>query len=113
IAKEESLKLKNNKDYRTPSMILEKIADSRMELVMDKKAVGFDATDLSRVYANILKIEFNNDRVLADEFCLKKMKDWLGIKGPIERDLLFVMKNWALLLFPNIEANITAFHKKL
>lgn len=113
IAKEESLKIRNKKGYRSSSPILKKLADSRMELVMDKKAVPFDATDLSRVYAKILNIEFNNDRKYAEEIAMTKMKTWLAIKDPIDMDLQFLMKNWGLLLFPDKESTTTPFHNRL
>jgi hypothetical protein len=50
-----------------------KLADSRLELNIDKKAVQFDVTDLSGAYAAILKNKFSNQRKPAEELAAKKL----------------------------------------
>ena len=51
IAAAEAKKIRSIKGYRTPATVLKKLAESRLELILEKKAVQFDVTDLSRAYA--------------------------------------------------------------
>ena len=61
----------------------------------------FDATDLSLVYARILKDQYNNNRKLAEEHCFTKLVEWLQLKNHDEEKLQFILKNWCVLLFRN------------
>jgi len=65
---------------------------------MQKNAVQFDATDLSRVYACILKKQYNNKRNPAEVLATKKLAAMLRIKNYQEMNLLYVLKNWSILL---------------
>ena len=76
-----------------------KLAGSRSEIVLQKNAVRFDATDLSRVYASILKKQFNNNRKPVEEQSLIKLAEWLKLKNYQEEKLQFILKNWCILLF--------------
>jgi len=101
LAEAEALKIKSIKGYRSPAPVLKKLADSRLEMLLKNTAVRFDATDLSLVYARILKDQYNNNRKLAEELCFKKLADWLQLKNYHEEKLQFILKNWCILLFSN------------
>ena len=101
ISATEAKKIKSIKGYRTPENVLKKLAESRLELVLDKKAVQFDVTDLSRAYANILKKQYNNKRKPAEELALKKLAAILKIKNYQEVNIQYVLKNWSILLLNN------------
>src|SRR6186997_16338 len=77
----EAKKIKSIKGYRTPENVLKKLAESRLELTLDKKAVQFDVTDLSRAYASILKDQYNNKRKPAEELALKKLAAIFKLKN--------------------------------
>ena len=70
-------------------------------LIMHKKAFRFDATDLSRAYASILKNQYSNNRKLAEEYSFKKLVKLLQIKNYHEGKLQFIIKNWCVLLLSN------------
>jgi hypothetical protein len=101
IAEEEAKKINTIKGYRTPANTLKTLADSRLELIMDKRAVRFDATDLSRAYAGILKDQYNNKRKPAEELATKKLAGLLQIKKIPDANLIYVLKNWGILLLHN------------
>ena len=98
LAETEAAKLKSIKGHRTTTTNLKILADSRSELIMNKKAVRFDATDLSRVYARILKTNHNNNRKPAEDISFRKLVRMLHIKNYHDKRLQFVLKNWAVLL---------------
>ena len=98
IAKKEAKKIKSVKQYRTPSPVLKKLAESRLELILEKKAVQFDVTDLSRAYAAILKAHCNNKRNPAEGVAAKKLAAILQLKNYREPTLQYVLKNWSILL---------------
>jgi hypothetical protein len=104
LAESELLKIKSIKGYRSPIPQLKKLADSRLELVFQKKAVRFDATDLSLVYSNILKNKYNNNRKVAEELLFSKLTDILHINNYHEEKLKFILKNWCVLLLDNEQA---------
>ena len=110
IAAAEAKKIKAEKGYRTPAYVLKKLAESRLELIMDPKAVKFDATDISRAYAVILKKKYSNKRKPVEELAAKKLATLLQIKNYTEPHLYFVLKNWSLLLLES-ETEITHNHK--
>ncbi len=107
LAEAEALKIKSipqdaaHKGYRSPSSVLKKLADSRLELILQKNAVRFDATDLSVAYANILKNHYNNNRKVAEEFSFAKLVDILQIKNYHAEKRKFILKNWCVLLLTN------------
>jgi hypothetical protein len=98
IAAAEVRKIQSLKGYRTPADILKKLAESRLELVFDKKAVQFDVTDLSRAYAAILEKRYDNKRKQAEELVTKKLAALLRIKDWQEPNMQYVLKNWSILL---------------
>ncbi len=101
ISAAEAKKIRSIKGYRTPASVLKKLAESRLELILDKKAVRFDVTDLSRAYAGILKDQYSNKRNPAEELALKKLAAILKIKNYQEVNIQYVLKNWSILLLNN------------
>jgi hypothetical protein len=98
IAAKEAAKIKTQSKYRTDAAVLKTLAGSRMELILQKNAVSFDATDLSRAYANIITKTYNGDRVAAEKDAAKKLASILQIKNYQDANMNFVLKNWALFL---------------
>jgi hypothetical protein len=98
IAEAEAKKIRSIKGYLTPPTVLKKLAESRLELNLAKKAAQFDVTDLSRAYAAILKDDYNNKRKPAEELATKKLVKILQIKNWPEVNLQYVLKNWSILL---------------
>ena len=70
-------------------------------MLIKKTAVRFDATDLSLVYASILKDQYNNNRKLAEEISFTKLAELLKLKNYHEEKLQFILKNWCILLLSN------------
>ena len=101
LADTEALKIKSVKGYRSSTSILKKLADSRLELILQKTAVSFDATDLSVAYANILKNHYDNNRKVAEELTFTKLADILHLKNYQDEKFKFVLKNWCILLLSN------------
>lgn len=98
LATAEEIKIKKISGYRTPITVLKKLADSRMELYLNKNALPFDAVDLSDMYAAILKKKYKNNRMLAEKGKVKKLATILGIKDSNEPSMNYVLKNWAMIL---------------
>lgn len=98
LAEEEARKIKSNRHYRSPSSTLVKLADSRLEKVLYEKAIRFDATDLSLVYAAIVKEHYNGDRKKAGEGSSRKLAKLLGLTHNYGESLAFVLGSWAVLL---------------
>jgi hypothetical protein len=98
LAETEQLKIKTIKGYRSPVSVLKKLADSRMELALQKKTVRFDATDLSVAYANILKNQYNNNRKVAEELSFTKLAEIIQLKNYHKEEIKFILKNWCILL---------------
>ena len=101
IAEAEAKKIKSVKGYRTLAPVLRKLAESRLELVLQKNAVQFDVTDLSRAYAGILQNHYSNKRKPAEELATKKLAALLQIKNYQELNLQYVLKNWSIVLLSN------------
>ena len=101
LAEAEALKIKSIKGYRSPASVLKKLTDSRLEMLLKKNAVRFDATDLSLVYASIMKDQYNNNRKLAEEISFTKLAELLKLKNYHEEKLQFILKNWCILLLSN------------
>ncbi len=101
LATAEDLKIKSNNAYRSPLPVLKTLANSRLQLVLQKSAVRFDATDLSLAYAGILTKKYNGNRVLAEREAGKKLASILQIKNYREENMKFILNNWAVLLLNN------------
>ena len=98
LAAAEEIKIKTTPGYRSPITVLKKLADSRMELILNKNALSFDAVDLSDMYATILKKQYKNNRMLAEKGKAMKLATILGIKNGNEAPMNYILKNWALVL---------------
>ncbi|MFN8288520.1 MAG: hypothetical protein U0V74_17315 [Chitinophagales bacterium] len=98
LAEAESLKISAQKGYRSSESVLKKLANSRMALVMDKKAVDFDAVDLSMAYAAYVKKKFKGNRLLAEQKSLAALQKLTGLKTDVNATALYVMRNWAVVL---------------
>ena len=98
LADAEAKKIKSTGRYRSPASTLKKLAGSRLELVLQKNAVGFDATDLSLAYANILTNQYENHRKVAEEISFAKLVDLIQLKNYHQKKLEFILKNWCVLL---------------
>lgn len=101
LAAAEEIRIRQNKDYRSSEAVLKELANSRLQLVLQKTAVSFDATDLSRVYTGILSNKNNSNRMQAQKNAVEKLANILGIKNYGDDNLKFVLKNWAVLLLCN------------
>lgn len=98
LAAEEEIKIKKTPGYRSSISVLKKLADSRMELYLNKNAFPFDAVDLSDMYAAILKKKYKNNRLLAEKGKVKRLATILGINNATDASMNYILKNWALLL---------------
>lgn len=101
IAAVEAEKIKGVFGYRSPATVLKKLAESKLELVLQNKAVRFDANDLSLVYSSFHKDKFNSNRRLYEKGKAKKLAAMLRIKNHEEPKMKFILQNWALLLMPH------------
>ncbi len=99
IAESEMSRIRANPAHRSPVGILKKLAESRMELVLNKKSVRFDATDCSRAYAEIVKQQFGGNHKEAELYSMKKMLAQIPIKNSCDLQMDYVLRNWAVLLF--------------
>ncbi len=103
LADAEAFQIKSAKNYRSPSSVLTKLADSRMELLLESRPASFDATDLSLAYARILQKQFNGNRKLADNRSFHELARLLQIKNYYENKIQFILKNWCVLLGNKLE----------
>lgn len=101
LAEEEENKIRSKKGYRSPAPVLKTLANSRLELVLQKTAVRFDATDMSRLYAAILAKKHKGDQRLAEKNVVKKLAGILQVKNYQDETIKFVLKNWGVLLLCN------------
>ncbi len=101
LAAAEAMKIKTIPKYRSPAASLKKLANSRMEFIMNKSAVSFDATDLSLARAAILAKKYKGDRRRAETGAVKKLAIILQIKDYQETKMNFILKNWGMLLLAN------------
>ncbi|MBK6635834.1 MAG: hypothetical protein IPG38_17475 [Chitinophagaceae bacterium] len=101
LADAEAAKIKADKKYRSSFAHLKNLAESRMELVLKKTAVHFDATDLSRLYASILTKKYGGNRLPVTKDAPKKLAAILGIKNFQDENMNYVLTNWAVLLLSN------------
>jgi len=104
LATAEAMKITEGNNYRSPEPVLKILAGSRMELMIRKTAVRFDATDLSRVYAAVLAKKFKGSRSLAEKDGAKKLAGILQIRSLpgnnnyLDENMQFILKSWAVLL---------------
>jgi len=99
LAATEAYKIKTLKGYRSSPQTLAKLADCRMQMILDDSAIKIDATDLSLAWLEILDKKYNNNRVLASADAAKKLAALLQIKNWQEEKMKFILENWAVLLF--------------
>jgi hypothetical protein len=101
LAVAEELKIKANNKYRSPQPVLKTLANSRLQLVIQKSAVRFDATDLSLAYAGILSKKYFGNRLLTEKEPVRKLAQILYLKTYQEENIKFILKNWVVLLLSN------------
>ena len=101
LAAAEALKIKTTAGYRSSQSVLAKLANGRMQLLLHKNAVKFDATDISLAWAAILIKKYNDNRRNAEKDSVKKLAGILQIKNYPEANMNFILKNWCLLLLSN------------
>ncbi|MEO7266153.1 MAG: hypothetical protein ABIW38_14645 [Ferruginibacter sp.] len=101
IAEAEALKIKTTPGYRSTKNILKILADSRLQLMYNKSAVKFDATDLSIVWSVILEKKYNNNRRRLNDNSIKKLASLLQLKNYQEEKMRFILQNWYMLLVAN------------
>ncbi|MBX9783183.1 MAG: hypothetical protein K2X48_07810 [Chitinophagaceae bacterium] len=106
LANAEAEKIKTIPGYRSPAGILKKLAANKLELVLQKKAVCFDANDLSLAYASLLKNNYHSNRKKFEQNKAKQLAALLNIKNSEESTMNFMLQNWALLLMPHATALI-------
>lgn len=98
LAETEAEKIAAGNKYRSSPAVLKQLAESRLEKILQDKAVRFDATDLSRVYASILTKKYKANRLAAEKDAAKKLAGILQIKNYQDADMQFVLQNWAVFL---------------
>jgi hypothetical protein len=98
LAEEEAAKRKAIPHYRTPGPLLKKLADARMELILEGRPVRFDATDITRVFSAILQRDYHNDRQKAISATLPRMARLLGIKNYDDLKVYALLTNWCVWL---------------
>jgi len=98
LAEAESAKIKSVEKHRSAPAVLKTLAESRLEWMLQKSAVRFDATDMSRAYAGIISKKYNGNRQLAEKPAAKKLADMLQIKDYYEDNMNFILRNWAVFL---------------
>ncbi|MFN8323859.1 MAG: hypothetical protein U0T74_14440 [Chitinophagales bacterium] len=101
LAEAEAQKIHTQKGYRSPASVLNRLADSKLQLLLGQGAVNFDAADLSLVYAALVKKYFGGDRRLAET----KAFDWLIKLLKLEKyryhyHFNYVLRNWCVFLIP-------------
>jgi hypothetical protein len=94
----EAEKIKTIPGYRSSATVLKKLAESKLELLLQKKAVRFDANDLSLAYASILKHKYKNNRQRFEQGKEQKLAALLQIKNNETPAMKFILQNWSLLL---------------
>ncbi len=98
LAATEDARIKAEKNYRSPAGTLKTLAESRLELIINNKAFRFDATDMSRAFAGIIKKKYDGDRVPAAKDAAIKLARILQIKNYSDANMYYVLQNWAVFL---------------
>ena len=103
LAESEHQKQLSAKGYRSPAVVLNKFANSRLEINLgSKKAVDFDATDLSLVYFNIVQKKYAGNREMAQQDSLKRLSALLKLSKTSESESIqYIMRNWCVILMRN------------
>ncbi|MFZ1453114.1 MAG: hypothetical protein WAT20_10445 [Ferruginibacter sp.] len=101
VAATEAANISMNKKYRSAPAVLKELANSRLEMVLQKNATRFDATDLSRTYAGILTKKYQGNRLLSEQGAVKKLAAILKIKNCQDHNMHFVLKSWCIFLLCN------------
>ncbi len=104
LAAEEDQKRQTIKGYRSSAAVLNKLADSRLELTVDKKKpVRFDATDLSLLYATIVNKKYGGNRRKAEQESYRELTETMGL-NVFDETFRYVMGNWSVILMSNSTA---------
>lgn len=98
LADEEAEKIKTIKGYRSPASVLKQLAKNKMEWILKKNSVRFDANDLSLTYATMLKKSSQNNRYHFEQGTTKQLASLLNLKIQEDPMLYFTLQNWSLLL---------------
>lgn len=98
LANTEAEKIKTIKGYRSPAAVLKQLAKTKMELLLQKKSVRFDANDLSLAYAALLQKKFKNNRCKFEKAKAKELAAILKLNIADDPMLQFTLHNWSLLL---------------
>jgi len=98
LATLEAAKIEAGNKYRTAPAVLKMLAESRLELLMQKNAVRFDATDMSRAYAAIITKKYKGNRQRAEKGAAKKLASILQIRHCQDDNMNFVLQSWAVFL---------------
>lgn len=98
LATLEARKIRTQPGYRSPASVLKKLADSRMELLLGEKPVGFDATDISRLFNEILKVHYNSGRKTAREHSFMRLARLLQVKDWQQDTIRRLLNSWSVLL---------------
>lgn len=101
IAEAEAEKIKKIPGYHSPVQVLKKLAESKLELLLHKKVVRFDANDLSLAYVTILSNNYNFNRKEFEKGKTKKLASMLQIKNSDDPTIKFILQNWAVLIMHN------------
>jgi hypothetical protein len=101
LANNEAEKIKIIKGYRSPAAVLKQLAKTKMELLLQKKSVRFDANDLSLAYAAILQKKFKNNRSKFEQAKAKELAAILKLNIAVDPMLEFTVQNWSLMLLPH------------
>jgi hypothetical protein len=96
LAENEAGKIKADHNYRSSAAVLNTLSNSRLELVLQKGAVRFDATDISRLYATLLSKNYKTRQI--EKQAAQRLATMLGIKNYQGENISFVLKNWGILL---------------
>jgi hypothetical protein len=98
LAATEDAKIKATKKYRSPAGTLKILAESRLQLIINANAFRFDATDMSRAFAGIIKNKYDGDRMRATKEAALKLARILQIKNYRAANMYYVLQNWAIFL---------------
>lgn len=100
LAAGEQEKINKGKGYRSSEKILHTLSESRLELLLQKGAVDFDVTDLSRLYTAILLKNHDGNRNTAEKKSFKKLQAMLRLNEKDEK-LQFIIRSWSVILMAN------------
>lgn len=98
LANSEAEKIKTIKGYRSPASVLKQLAKTKMELLLQKKGVRFDANDLSLAYAALLRNYYKGHRKHFEKDKAQELAALLLLNSTHDPMLEFTVQNWALLL---------------